>query len=74
MSQPPVTASTPPAGPPAPGVLTFAPTPAKRRTPPPRHLADLDPAQRKQQQVQFHKNMALIGGLAFALLDRSDRR
>lgn len=43
-----MTASTPPAGPPAPGVLTFAPTPAKRRTPPPRHLADLDPAQRKQ--------------------------
>lgn len=32
-----------------------------------------DPAQRKQQQTQFHKNMALIGGLAFAVLDRSRR-
>ena len=29
-----------------------------------------DPAQRKQQQTQFHKNLALLGGLAFALLDR----
>lgn len=33
-----------------------------------------DPAQRKQQQVQFHKNMALIGGLAFAVLDHGRRR
>ncbi|MDN5853421.1 MAG: DoxX family membrane protein [Actinomycetia bacterium] len=32
-----------------------------------------DPAQRKQQQVQFHKNMALLGGLAFAVLDRGKR-
>ena len=32
-----------------------------------------DPAQRKQQQTQFHKNMALIGGLAFAALDRARR-
>lgn len=32
-----------------------------------------DPAQRKQQQVQFQKNVALIGGLAFAALDRADR-
>lgn len=32
-----------------------------------------DPAQRKQQQVQFQKNMALIGGLAFAALDRGKR-
>ena len=29
-----------------------------------------DPATRKQQQVQFHKNMAMIGGLLFAVLDR----
>jgi uncharacterized membrane protein YphA (DoxX/SURF4 family) len=28
-----------------------------------------DPAARKQQQVQFHKNMAMIGGLLFAALD-----
>ena len=28
-----------------------------------------DPAVRKQQQVQFHKNMAMIGGLLFAALD-----
>jgi putative oxidoreductase len=27
-----------------------------------------DPAVRKQQQVQFHKNMAMIGGLLFAAL------
>jgi len=27
-----------------------------------------DPAARKQQRVQFHKNMALIGGLIFAAL------
>jgi putative oxidoreductase len=28
-----------------------------------------DPAVRRQQQVQFHKNMAMIGGLLFAALD-----
>ena len=31
-----------------------------------------DPAARKQQRVQFHKNMAMIGGLLFAALDRPD--
>lgn len=31
-----------------------------------------DPAVRKAQQVQFHKNMAMIGGLLFALLDRPE--
>ena len=29
-----------------------------------------DPEVRKQQQVQFHKNMAMIGGLLFAALDQ----
>jgi putative oxidoreductase len=28
-----------------------------------------DPEVREQQQVQFHKNMAMIGGLLFAALD-----
>ena len=28
-----------------------------------------DPAERKAQRVQFHKNMALIGGLLLAVLD-----
>lgn len=28
-----------------------------------------DPAARKMQRVQFHKNMAMIGGLFFAALD-----
>lgn len=28
-----------------------------------------DPAARKQQRIHFHKNMALIGGLLFAVLD-----
>ena len=28
-----------------------------------------DPAARRQQQVQFHKNLAMIGGLLFAALD-----
>lgn len=28
-----------------------------------------DPTARKQQRVQFHKNMAMIGGLVFAALD-----
>jgi putative oxidoreductase len=32
-----------------------------------------DPAARKIQQIQFHKNMALIGGLLFAALDQPDR-
>jgi hypothetical protein len=30
-----------------------------------------DPAVRKQQRIQFHKNMAMLGGLLFAALDRS---
>lgn len=30
-----------------------------------------DAGARKQQQVQFHKNMAMIGGLLFAALDES---
>jgi putative oxidoreductase len=29
-----------------------------------------DPAARKQQRIQFHKNLAMIGGLLFAALDR----
>ena len=29
-----------------------------------------DPAARKQQRIQFHKNMAMIGGLLFAALDQ----
>lgn len=29
-----------------------------------------DPAARKMQRIQFHKNMAMIGGLLFAVLDR----
>lgn len=29
-----------------------------------------DPAVRKLQRIQFHKNMALIGGLLFAALDQ----
>jgi putative oxidoreductase len=28
-----------------------------------------DPVARKQQRVQFHKNLALVGGLIFAVLD-----
>ena len=28
-----------------------------------------DPAERAQQRIQFHKNMALIGGLLLAVLD-----
>ena len=31
-----------------------------------------DPAARKQQRIQFHKNMAMIGGLLFALLDQPE--
>ncbi|MBK7721611.1 MAG: 23S rRNA (adenine(2503)-C(2))-methyltransferase RlmN [Austwickia sp.] len=41
----------PPRGRPAPGVLTFAPTGAARRTPPPTHLADLDAAQRREAVI-----------------------
>lgn len=33
-----------------------------------------DPAARKAQRVQFHKNMAMIGGLIFAILDSRSRR
>jgi uncharacterized membrane protein YphA (DoxX/SURF4 family) len=29
-----------------------------------------DPAARKQQRIQFHKNMAMIGGLLFGVLDQ----
>jgi putative oxidoreductase len=29
-----------------------------------------DPATRKIQRIQFHKNMAMIGGLLFAVLDQ----
>jgi putative oxidoreductase len=29
-----------------------------------------DPTARKMQRVQFHKNMAMIGGLLFAVLDQ----
>ncbi len=29
-----------------------------------------DPALRKQQRIQFHKNLAMIGGLLFAALDQ----
>jgi putative oxidoreductase len=29
-----------------------------------------DPAARKAQRIQFHKNMAMIGGLLFAVLDQ----
>ena len=30
-----------------------------------------DPAARKMQRVQFHKNMAMIGGLLFAVVDQA---
>ena len=33
-----------------------------------------DPAERKQQRIHFHKNMALIGGLLFAALDHGHGR
>lgn len=33
-----------------------------------------DPAARKQQRIQFHKNMAMIGGLLFAALDEPSGR
>jgi putative oxidoreductase len=29
-----------------------------------------DPIARKQQRIQFHKNMAMIGGLLFAVVDQ----
>jgi putative oxidoreductase len=29
-----------------------------------------DPVARKQQRIQFYKNLAMIGGLLFAVLDR----
>jgi len=32
-----------------------------------------DPAARKVQRIQFHKNMAMIGGLLFAALDQPGR-
>ena len=33
-----------------------------------------DPAARKAQRIQFHKNLAMIGGLLFAVLDQPQRR
>jgi putative oxidoreductase len=33
-----------------------------------------DPAARKQQRIQFHKNMAMLGGLLFAVLDEPGDR
>ena len=33
-----------------------------------------DPDARKIQRIQFHKNMAMIGGLLFAALDEPSRR
>ena len=33
-----------------------------------------DPAARKQQRIQFHKNMAMIGGLLFVVLDQPQAR
>jgi putative oxidoreductase len=33
-----------------------------------------DPAARKLQRIQFHKNMAMIGGLLFAALDQPGPR
>lgn len=33
-----------------------------------------DPATRKIQRIQFHKNMAMIGGLLFAALDEPRRQ
>jgi uncharacterized membrane protein YphA (DoxX/SURF4 family) len=33
-----------------------------------------DPATRKVQRIQFHKNLAMIGGLLFAALDEPRRR
>ncbi len=33
-----------------------------------------DPAARKMQRIQFHKNMAMIGGLLFTVLDQPEKR
>jgi len=33
-----------------------------------------DPAARKTQKIQFHKNMAMIGGLLLAVLDEPEAR
>ena len=33
-----------------------------------------DPATRKIQRIQFHKNLAMIGGLLFAALDEPSPR
>ena len=33
-----------------------------------------DPATRKVQRIQFHKNLAMIGGLLFAVLDQPQER
>jgi len=33
-----------------------------------------DPVARKLQRIQFHKNMAMIGGLLFAVLDEPEAR
>jgi uncharacterized membrane protein YphA (DoxX/SURF4 family) len=33
-----------------------------------------DAAARKAQRIQFHKNLAMIGGLLFAVLDQPQRR
>ena len=33
-----------------------------------------DPATRKLQRIQFHKNMAMIGGLLFTVLDQPQAR
>jgi putative oxidoreductase len=32
-----------------------------------------DPAARKLQRIQFHKNLAMLGGLLFAALDQPER-
>ncbi len=37
-----------------------------------RFWAMKDPAARAQQRIQFHQNMALLGGLLLAVLDRPD--
>ncbi len=33
-----------------------------------------DPTARKLQRIQFHKNVAMLGGLCFAILDQPTRR
>ena len=35
------------------------------------YWAEEDPVRRKLQRIHFHKNVAMIGGLLFAVLDRS---